>query len=292
VSVKQLPVEPIDFHTHVGRVLSFNPRIKGWVESSLGDLLSYMNEAGIERAVVLSIPPRADPYASFLSNSQLLREVQPHQGRLIAFCCPSPLRRDAVSALKKLVEAGCRGLGEVKVGLRVDDPRLLKLLRAAESLGLPALIHVEEGPYFHYCHGAEALAEVLKGLPDLKLVVHGPGWWSRISAEGAEDLYPSGPVRGEGLVHELLRRFDNLYADISANSGLNALRRDPEHALRFIEEFQEKLIFGTDFPCLSDSGQFGPDRSHLDFLLKLCLPNRALRRILRQNAERLLEKRV
>lgn len=288
----QLPVKPIDFHTHVGEAFSFHPKIKGWVRATLKDLLSYLDEVGVDRSVVLSLPPRADPYASFLSNFQLLREARPLYERLIVFCCPTPLRRDAVSALRKLVEGGCRGLGEVKVGLKIDDPRIVKLLKAAESLGIPAVVHVEEGPYFHYCYDLEALAGVLRDLPDLRLVVHGPGWWSQISDEGTGGLYSSGPVRREGLVHKLLRRFDNLHADTAAKSGLNALKRDPEHAFCFIEEFQKQLLFGTDFPCLSDTGQFGPDRSHLDFLLKLGLPSRILRRVLRENAEGLLAQRV
>jgi len=285
------PVPPIDFHVHVGEAYSFHPKVKGWVRAGPGELLSYMDGAGVERAVVLSLP-RGDPYARFLSNRRLLRAVAQHGGRLVPFCCPHPARGDSVRRLRELVGEGCRGLGELKVPMRVDDPRVVRLLRAAEELGVPALVHVEEGPYFRYCHGVEALAEVLRSLPDLTLVAHGPGWWSRISPEPSGELYPSGPVRGEGLVHGLLRRFDNLYADISATSGLNALRRDLEHARRFLEEFHDRLLFGTDFPCLSSEGQFGPDGSHLGLLLSLGLPGRVLRRVLRENAERLLAKGV
>ncbi len=285
---RPLPVPPIDFHAHLGEVRSFHPKLKGWVRSGIDDLLSYMDEVGVERAVVHSLPPRSDPYATFLSSEQLLEAVKGLGGRLIPFCCPDPLLDCAASGLGKLVCEGCRGLGELKVQLRIDDPRVVRLLKEAEELGVPALVHVEEGPLFHYCYGIESLPSVLRELPDLKLVVHGPGWWSHISAERGPELYPSGPIKGEGLVHRLLRRFDNLYADISATSGLNALKRDLEHAATFLGEFQDKLVFGTDFPCLSEEGQYGPDRSHLNFLLSLDLPARALRRILRENAEDLL----
>jgi len=247
-----------------------------------------MGERGVERAVVLSLPPDSDPYAKVVSNRRLLEAVEPHAGRLVPFCCPNPLNARAAPLFKRMVGEGCRGLGELKVQLRIDDPRVVKLLKAAESLGVPALVHIEEGPLFNYCYGVDKLEDVLKLAPDLKLVVHGPGWWRHVSAEPGTEAYPKGPVKGEGLVHRLLRRYDNLYADISASSGLNALARDPEHARRFLEEFQDRVVFGTDFPCLSEEGQFGTDGAHLRLIGSLQLPERAVRKILHENAEKLL----
>jgi len=281
-------VPAVDFHTHIGEVKSFSPRLKGWVRVGVEDLLSYMGEQGVELAVVLSLPPDSDPHAKVVSNQKLLETVEPHAGRLIPFCCPNPLNARAASLFKRMVGEGCRGLGELKVQLRIDDPRVVKLLKAAESLGVPALVHIEEGPLFNYCYGVDKLEDVLKLAPDLKLVVHGPGWWRHVSAEPGTEAYPKGPVKGEGLVHRLLRRYDNLYADISASSGLNALARDPEHARRFLEEFQDRVVFGTDFPCLSEEGQFGTDGAHLRLIGSLQLPERAARKILRENAEKLL----
>jgi predicted TIM-barrel fold metal-dependent hydrolase len=39
----------------------------------------------------------------------------------------------------------------------------------------------------------------------------------------------------------------NLYADISAGSGHNALTRDPAFTEGFLERHWRKLLFGTDF---------------------------------------------
>ena len=44
----------------------------------------------------------------------------------------------------------------------------------------------------------------------------------------------------------LFRRYANLWADLSAGSGYNALARDPEYAAKFLTEFQDRLMFGTD----------------------------------------------
>ncbi|MHC5035386.1 MAG: amidohydrolase family protein, partial [Planctomycetota bacterium] len=39
----------------------------------------------------------------------------------------------------------------------------------------------------------------------------------------------------------------NLYADISACSGHNALTRDPGFTEQFVERHWQKLVFGTDY---------------------------------------------
>ena len=46
---------------------------------------------------------------------------------------------------------------------------------------------------------------------------------------------------------ELMRSYPNMYADLSAGSGENAIMRDPTFGYRFLEEFQDKLFFGVDY---------------------------------------------
>jgi len=43
-----------------------------------------------------------------------------------------------------------------------------------------------------------------------------------------------------------MRLYPNLHGDLSAGSGFNAITRDPEFGYRFMEEFQDRLYFGTD----------------------------------------------
>jgi len=47
-------------------------------------------------------------------------------------------------------------------------------------------------------------------------------------------------------VPKLFRRYPNLYGDLSDPSPCNALSRDPEYGPRFLTEFQDRLLFGTD----------------------------------------------
>ena len=43
-----------------------------------------------------------------------------------------------------------------------------------------------------------------------------------------------------------MRRYPNLYGDLSAGSGHNAVSRDPDFGYAFLTEFQDRLCFGTD----------------------------------------------
>jgi predicted TIM-barrel fold metal-dependent hydrolase len=43
-----------------------------------------------------------------------------------------------------------------------------------------------------------------------------------------------------------MKNYPNLHGDLSAKSGFNAISRDPEFGYRFMEEFSDRLYFGTD----------------------------------------------
>ena len=57
--------------------------------------------------------------------------------------------------------------------------------------------------------------------------------------------YPKGPVT-PCRVMDLMRKYPNLHGDLSAGSGFNAISRDPEFGYRFMEEFHDRLYWGTD----------------------------------------------
>lgn len=59
-------------------------------------------------------------------------------------------------------------------------------------------------------------------------------------------LWGKGPVKEGGRLVCLMRNYKNLYADLSANSGGCAIMRDEKFGLQFLEEFQDRLMFGTD----------------------------------------------
>ncbi|MGB9597804.1 MAG: amidohydrolase family protein, partial [Candidatus Poribacteria bacterium] len=57
---------------------------------------------------------------------------------------------------------------------------------------------------------------------------------------------PNGPIKQEGVVPKLFRRYPNLYGDLSDYTACNAIARDPDYGPKFLDEFQDRLFFGTD----------------------------------------------
>ncbi|OPX32429.1 MAG: hypothetical protein B1H40_02585 [Candidatus Latescibacteria bacterium 4484_181] len=70
-----------------------------------------------------------------------------------------------------------------------------------------------------------------------------------------EDLqgYPRRKVVPGGRVDYLLQNYPNVYGDLSAGSGDNAMTRDREFARSFLERNQDKLLFGTDLVYKGES---------------------------------------
>jgi len=147
---------------------------------------------------------------------------------------------------------GALGMGEVTCNLPFDDPRVLNLFRHCDKCGMPVLFHIGcVGDLYGVIDelGLPRLEKVLAMFPKVTFLGHSQKFWSEIGGDVTEEtrgMYPKGRVTPGGRVVELLRRYPNLCGDLSAGSGANALLRDPEFAYAFIEEFQDRLFFGTD----------------------------------------------
>jgi len=276
----------LDAHTHLGGVRSGGEGLRGWVYVSVGDLLNYMDTCGISKAVVLPIEKVPGIGEDLWLTERVLEACGEHPGRLIPFCTVNPSVEDVEVRIKTYVEKGCRGFGEHRVPIPVDHPANVSIYTACEAQGIPVLLEISGA----YNYGFESFMKIVSAFPRLVFIAHGPGWWREVSAEPDRSMnYPSGPVKPGGLVEKLLSDRENVYADLSATSGYNALSRDHGFTEGFVERFSHKLIFGTDFPCIDREGlQYGPDRRHLSLLQGLRVTSVALRRILCENISAVL----
>ena len=150
-------------------------------------------------------------------------------------------------------EMGAKGVGEVTANLYIDDPYMYNLFAACEKLELPLTFHIgTKGISYGMVDdiGLPRLEKALQDFPKLKFLGHSQLFWSEISGDNDEktrDGYPTGPVAPGGRVEELMRKYPNLYGDMSAGSGLNAMTRDPKFTAWFMDKFQDQLMFGMDF---------------------------------------------
>jgi predicted TIM-barrel fold metal-dependent hydrolase len=134
----------------------------------------------------------------------------------------------------------------------------------------------------------------LKTFPTLRFLGHSQKFWSEISSditEAERGGIPKGKVAEGGRVVELMRKYPNLYGDLSAGSGVNSMVRDPVFACKFMEEFQDRLFYGTD---ICAPGNIREMRVKLplyldDWYKQGMISYEICEKVLRTNALRLLE---
>jgi predicted TIM-barrel fold metal-dependent hydrolase len=95
--------------------------------------------------------------------------------------------------------------------------------------------------------------------------------------------YPDGRITPGGAAVRLLKDYPNMYADLSANSGLNAIQRDPDFGIPFLKNHADKLLFGTD--AMGGTGR----ESHFEFYNQIELPQEIKTKIFRDNTRKLLK---
>jgi predicted TIM-barrel fold metal-dependent hydrolase len=167
-----------------------------------------------------------------------------------------------------------------------------RVYKLAEELGVPVLMHFE---FEMYNTGIERFQSILKAYPKVNFLAHAQTWWGNISADlDPTVLYPKGPVKPGGLSDRLLSDYPNIFGDLSAGSGANALTRDPEFARGFVQRHTRKLIWGSDCHCLNGRGKGNNDGSCIAArslaALKDLVPNPdAFRRITYENGAALLK---
>ena len=233
----------IDFHTHLGEIYFPIPKRRPLTAEQLVDT---MNRLGIEMSVLL---PLDSPEAAgaYFTTFEALEAYRKFPERFIPFCCVDP-RRDSLEAqIKAYVAMGCKGFGEHKVGLAIDDPRCKRLYSICGDMNLVVLMHLDPGLNIDEA-GLPRLEALLKEMPKTIFIMHGPGWWTEISGGNLErGGYPKGKIQPDGRINILLQEYPNLYADLSAGSAYNALTRDPDYTPGFLEHNWQKLLFATDY---------------------------------------------
>ncbi|MFW6161854.1 MAG: amidohydrolase family protein [Planctomycetota bacterium] len=253
----------IDIHLHSTQRGDGPHRGNGETYATPEQLIALFDERGIDKAVLLpSIGVECAHHQ--LSVDGALDIAARHPDRFIPFCNVDPRmltnspEADFAPMLDFYKAQGCRGVGELTANLPFDDPRCWNLFGHVEAAGLPLTFHVATrvgGTYGLVDDlGLPRLERTLGEFPELTFLGHSQAFWSEIGGDVTDATrggYPDGPVAEGGRVVALMRACPNLCGDLSANSGFNAVSRDPAFGYRFCEEFQDRLFFGTDLCSLT-----------------------------------------
>jgi predicted TIM-barrel fold metal-dependent hydrolase len=226
----------LDIHSHLRQGLDAN--------------ITHMEGCGVTKAVLLT---RGD----VVERVKAMQAKYPN--RFVWSASTDITKPDAVEVLTKAVKDGAQGFGELKFHVEADGPELQRMYALAAELNVPILVHFQEVPHFEgegvWSTGFKQFAAMLKKYPKTKFIGHADAFWANVSADYAEqESYPTGPIKRGGITDKLLGDYANLFGDMSANSGNNALSRDAEFTTDFLARHQNKLVFGSDCSCQDGHG--------------------------------------
>ncbi|HYZ84915.1 MAG TPA: amidohydrolase [Bryobacteraceae bacterium] len=213
--------------------------------------ITHLDGCRVSNALLLTRDVPADKI-------QAIRTQYP--GRFLGWFASTDITKPgAEEILTKAIKDGASGFGELKFHVEAAGPELRRMYALASELNVPILIHFQEVPHTPtegvFATGFKNFEVMLKAYPKTKFIGHADAFWANVSADYANDAaYPAGKIKRGGVSDKLLGDYPNLYGDLSANSGNNALSRDPEFTPDFLKRHQDKLIFGSDCSCADGKG--------------------------------------
>ena len=259
------PAETIDYHQHL-----FSP--EAGARSSPGpkgidakDLVTQLDAAGIQRAVVLSVaysfsnpnkPAVPKEYAHVMAeNDWTSAQVARYPDRLIGFCSVNPLKDYAVREITR-----CAKDPHLHTGLKlhfgnsdvnVDNPdhvaRVRRVLRAANKHGMAITVHMHANIDHHRPYGAKEaqifLEQLLPEAPNIPVqIAHlaGGGGYDDPATDEALSVFIQAIERNDP-------RVKNVYFDVC---GIALSGRWEDKSSLIVERIRQigvrRIFYGSD----------------------------------------------
>ena len=236
----------------------FQPRAT--YDGTLGGLLASMDRAGIHRAILCSIATRPEQVRKITDWS-----ISIASERIVPFASIHPDFPEPEAEIERIAAAGLKGLKfhPQYTDTPLDDPRVLRIARAAAGADLAMMFHAGYDLAFEKDDRASPrrVLRLHEAVPGLRMAAAHLGGWER---------WP-----------EVLERLAGrpIYLETSF-----ALRRCPPPILeRILQKHPpEYLLFGTDAPWTDQ-------KEELEMFLALPFPDDLKRHILWDNALRFLD---
>ena len=249
----------VDYHQHLVSP-AFAP-VVGMPERDGAALVRELDEAGIDRAVVLSVGYSFADERKGLSDPDRLTseendwtsaQVTANARRLIGFCSANPLRDAALQELERCL--GLPGMAGIKVhmgnsGVTLRDPahlaRIQQLFALAERRGVPVLVHkrARGGANFGPEDVWLLLAQVVPRAPNTEIVIAhlgfaGPGYPPENDAIMA--AFGQAALRSDPNMR-------NIYFDVATNVTVETTSEEAALVARRLREVGiERVLYGSD----------------------------------------------
>lgn len=276
----------IDIHQHIS-----------YMGRSDADLMHHQRALGVTRTIMLPSgtpvkrPSTHDGKSNGLQakaggNEACYQLVQQYPKELLFGANEVPDLPGATAEIEKYLKLGAVVIGELKFGVDCDSQEMQRIYELAQAYNVPVLMHWQ---FNMYNYGFDRFHKMLEKYPKVNFIGHAQTWWANVdkSYTDKQGLYPKGKITPGGLTDRLLSDYPNVYADLSAGSGLNSITRDEEHAKAFLKKHQDKLMYGSD--CLDATAELKDcsGAGTLAEVRKLAPDKKALNKILYKNAKRI-----
>lgn len=207
-------------------------------------LLAHQRAMGVTQTFMFPAGSLYHLEANATGNEACKNFALDHPGEFFYWANEVPHLPGARAEIEKYLKGGAIGIGEQKFQVPCDSPCMEMVAEIAQDFKVPVLMHFQHNKYNT---GIENMHKLLKKFPKVNFIGHAQTWWSNIDKNCEQKtLYPMGKVTPGGLTDILLTEYPNMYGDLSAGSGLNALNRDKDFTRGFLERHQNKLLYGSD----------------------------------------------
>ncbi|HTS30210.1 MAG TPA: amidohydrolase family protein [Bryobacteraceae bacterium] len=250
-------------------------------------LIAHQRAMGITRTVLLPAGSSGGLAAGVGGNETAVAISRRFPGEYKFFANELPDIPETRKVLEKYLDAGAIGIGEQKFAVACDSPGMQLVAGIAAHYDVPVLMHFQHETYNL---GIERFYKMLQRFPKVNFIGHAQTWWGNIDKNHEQAvMYPKGRVTPGGITDRLLSDYPNVYGDLSAGSGLNALLRDEDHARDFLKRHQDKLIYGSDCSDHFGTGEGCSGSQQLAAIRRLAPDAQAIRKMLSLNAQRVMK---
>jgi predicted TIM-barrel fold metal-dependent hydrolase len=274
------PKEPIiDIHQHT----NYSGR-------SDDDLITHQREMGVTKTILLPAGSKYGLAADAGGNDTVVALAHKLPKEYVFFANELPDIPEAKPVLEKYLKMGAIGIGEQKFPVESDSKYIDLIADIAAEHHVPVLLHFE---HKHYNFSIENFHKVLERHSKVNFIGHAQTWWGNIDKNHVQtEMYPKTPVTPGGITDRLLSDYPNMWGDMSAGSGLNSMTRDEGHAREFLKRHQDRLLFGSDCSDRKAGSEKCLGVPIIANIRKLAPDKKAERKILFNNASKLMKIKV
>jgi predicted TIM-barrel fold metal-dependent hydrolase len=251
------------------------------------DLVAHQRKMGISKTVLLPAGSKFNLEADAWGNDSVVALAQTYPKEFVFFANELPDIAQTRQVIEKYLKIGAIGIGEQKFQVECDSKYMQLIAEIARDYRVPVLLHFQHGKYNT---SFERFHKILEKYPTVNFIGHAQTWWGNIDKNHDQTvMYPKTKVTAGGMTDRLLSDYPNIYGDLSAGSGLNALLRDEDHAREFLKRHQDKLMYGSDCNDLVAEGEKCSGSRQLATLRRLVTDRKIRQKILSENASRVLK---